>query len=108
MNAARGFWEINTAAHIDWPQQSRLLEIAWKPGEKADSVFIYTTTVDHGAPLTPDRAAQSPTAYLASIARIEAYHDACVRQFQKKCSAAGSPGDQNTKLVLKAPFRLGR
>jgi hypothetical protein len=25
---AGGFWEVNTASHIDWPQQSRLVEVA--------------------------------------------------------------------------------
>jgi hypothetical protein len=30
-----------------------------------------------------------------------------VRQQQADCSAAGRPADQNTKLVLKAPFDLG-
>jgi metallophosphoesterase (TIGR03767 family) len=106
-NADRAFWEINTAAHVDWPSQSRLIEIAYRPGLKKDSVFIYTTTVDHGAALVPNQTQQSATDYLASISRIEAYYDACVRQQQADCSAAGRPADQNTKLVLKAPFDLG-
>lgn len=107
-NRARGFWEINTAAHIDWPQQSRLFEIAWKPGKgKPDAVFIYATTVDHGAHPDPDPAGQDPVAYLASLARVEAYYDACVRVDQADCNAAGGPKDQNVKLVMKAPFNLG-
>ncbi|MFN2389722.1 MAG: hypothetical protein ABR575_08995 [Actinomycetota bacterium] len=106
----RGYWELNTAAHIDWPQQARLIEIAWKPGRgrRADTVFIYGTVVDHAAAPDPDRARQSPIAYLASLSRVEAYYDACVRTAQAKCIASGRPKDRNVKLVQKAPFDLGR
>lgn len=106
-NANRAFWEINTAAHIDWPAQSRLIEIAYRPGAKHDSVFIYTTNVDHGSAFAPDQTAQSVPDYLASIARVESYYDACVRPAQADCGAGGRPADLNTKLVLKAPFNLG-
>lgn len=104
---ARGYWEINTAAHIDWPQQSRLLEIAWKPGMdgRADTVFIYGTVVDHQA--SPDPKLADPIEYLASLSRIESYYDACVRENQATCEATGTPGDRNVKLVQKAPFNLG-
>ena len=106
---ARGFWEVNTAAHIDWPQQSRLIEIAWRPGPpgRADTVFIYGTIVDHGAPPDPDRDAQSTVTYLSALSRVEAYYDACVREGQAKCEAAGRRKDRNVKLVIKAPFDLG-
>ena len=104
---ARGFWEVNTAAHIDWPQQSRLIEIAWKPGSRADTVLIYGTVVDHGAPPDPDRGAQSTVTYLSSVSRVEAYFDACVRTGQADCAAAGRRKDRNVKLVIKAPFDLG-
>ncbi len=106
---ARGFWEVNTAAHIDWPQQSRLIEIAWAPGRggAADTVFVYGTIVDHGALPDPDREAQSVAGYLSSVSRVEAYYDACVREGQAKCEAAGRRKDRNVKLVIKAPFDLG-
>ncbi|HEX2294625.1 MAG TPA: hypothetical protein VHN37_04885 [Actinomycetota bacterium] len=104
---ARGFWEVNTAAHIDWPQQSRLIEIAWKPGARADTVFVYGTVVDHGAAPDPDRGDQSTVAYLSSVSRVEAYYDACVREGQAACEAGGRRKDRNVKLVVKAPFDLG-
>ena len=44
----RGFWEVNTASHIDWPQQSRIVEIV---DNKDGTLSIFTTMVDHGAPL---------------------------------------------------------
>ena len=109
LHPERGFWEINTASHIDWPQQSRLVEIAWAPGDdgKADSIFIYGTTVDTGAPLDPNEDGQSRIDFLSSVGRVEAYRDACKRQGQANCEAAGLPRDQNVKLVMKAPFNLG-
>lgn len=105
---ALGFWEINTAAHIDWPQQSRLIEIGWRPGDKADSVIIFGTTIDHAAQLEPNEEGQSPEDYLASVARIEAYYDACVREGQAECNATGGKKHRNVRLVQKAPFDLGR
>lgn len=107
---ARGFWEINTAAHIDWPQQSRIIELAWAPGATradADSVLIYTTIVDHSAAPDSNPETQSTVQYLASLSRVEAYYDACVRPLQADCAAAGTPEDLNTRLVQKAPFDLG-
>ncbi|MFP5299103.1 MAG: hypothetical protein ACLGHL_08970 [Actinomycetota bacterium] len=104
---ARGLWEVNTAAHIDWPQQSRLIEIAYKPGRngKPGSVFIYTTVVDHAAKPDPDNETD-PVMRLAAISRVEAYFDACIRENQATCAANGTPGDRNVKLVQKAPFRF--
>jgi hypothetical protein len=108
---SRGLWEVNTAAHIDWPQQSRVIEIAWKPGKTrkaADTIFVYGTVVDHGAAPDPNRHKQSLTNYLSSISRTEAYYDACIRNGQADCSAGGRPKkDRNVKLIQKAPFNLG-
>jgi metallophosphoesterase (TIGR03767 family) len=109
---ALGLWEVNTAAHIDWPQQSRLIEIAWKPGrtrKEADTIFIYGTDVDHGSLPEPDEGTQSSTDFLASVSRVESYYDACTRVGQADCAADGRPKkDRNVKLVQKAPFNLGR
>jgi hypothetical protein len=47
---AGGFWEVTTASHIDFPYQSRIIEIAG--GDSAISIF--TTMVDSsGASLNP-------------------------------------------------------
>jgi 3',5'-cyclic AMP phosphodiesterase CpdA len=109
-NKARDYWEINTAAHIDWPQQSRLIEVAWKAGrtpKHPDTVFVYGTVVDHAADPDLARRRQSRVYYLASLSRREAYFDACVRNGQASCEAPGRPGDRNVKLAQKAPFDLG-
>ena len=48
----RGFWEIVTAAHTDWPQQSRLLDLV----DNADGTLsLFGTIVDHGGPARPGR-----------------------------------------------------
>lgn len=105
---ARAWWEISTAAHVDWPQQSRILEFAVKPGRygRPGSIFIYSTTVDHAAAPVPDQAAQEPVDYLASVSRLQSYRDACLREGQADCSKPGATKDRNLKLVQKAPFRL--
>ncbi len=109
-NKGRGYWEINTASHIDWPQQSRLIELAWKPGVGAkDTLFIYGTAVDHAAPpVVPDPSSVPVEDYLAALSRIEAFHDACERTGQADCGANGNPEDRNVKLVMRAPFNLGK
>jgi hypothetical protein len=106
---SRGFWEITTAAHVDWPQQSRLIEIAWVRKDGGDVAVIYGTIVDHAAPLDPDPATQSPVNYLASLARVQAYHDACILDTEgaQTCDGAGEPEDRNVRLLTEVPFEVG-
>lgn len=105
---ALAWWEISTAAHVDWPQQSRILEFAFKPGRngKAGSVFIYSTSVDHAAAPVPDQRGQEVVDYLASVSRLRSYQDACVTEGQADCANPGAAGDRNLKLVQKAPFKV--
>ena len=44
-----GLWEINTASHIDWPQQSRLIELT---DNHDGTLSIFTTMVDHAGPVS--------------------------------------------------------
>lgn len=39
-----GFWHVETASHIDWPQQSRTIEVV---RDKGGDIFIGLTVVDH-------------------------------------------------------------
>ncbi|MFJ2061269.1 TIGR03767 family metallophosphoesterase [Streptomyces sp. NPDC087908] len=95
-----GFWEITTASHIDWPQQSRLLEVS----ASHDTVSLHTTMIDTAAPAQP--SALLTPADMASHARELALND-----WQSR-TAAGAPGrrglttDRNTRLILPAPFPL--
>ncbi len=101
----RGFWEINTSAHIDWPQQARLIEVAFQAGtgEQPDVVILYGTLVDSAAPVKPDPAMDN-ISYLASLSRYQSYKDACLRKGQADCSSTGTGKDRNVKLIEIAPF----
>jgi hypothetical protein len=41
-----GSWEVNTAAHIDWPQQARVVEIV---SNGDGTLSIFGTIIDHAA-----------------------------------------------------------
>src|SRR5699024_3055362 len=50
-DAKSGLWGINTAAHIDYSQQARVVEIA---GNGDGSTSIYSTVIDHAGKSTFD------------------------------------------------------
>ncbi|OIQ70036.1 hypothetical protein GALL_483550 [mine drainage metagenome] len=62
---SRGFWQIETASHADWPQQSRVIEIVEAVGGE---IFIGLTVVDHVAPLEYEHS-DDPVA-LAALSRV--------------------------------------
>ena len=43
----RGFWEINTASHIDWPEQSRTIEVM---DNNDGTLSLFGTLLDSAAP----------------------------------------------------------
>jgi metallophosphoesterase (TIGR03767 family) len=90
-----GFWELNTAAHIDWPQQSRIVELT----DNLDGTLsVFATIVDHGGPLTPGL---SSTSALAGWSRQLSAND-----WQERSDARrGSVEDRNVELLVPAPFR---
>ena len=92
-----GFWEINTASHIDWPQQSRLIEVL----DNADgSLSIFCTMVDHHAPRRV--ASYDSVLRLASLSRTLAAND---WQFHRE--GRGARNARNVELLVKAPAFLG-
>jgi metallophosphoesterase (TIGR03767 family) len=96
-----GFWEVTSASHIDWPYQSRIIEI----GEGAGIISIFTTMVDIDAPLDWRGLDINAPATLASASRELAAND-----LQQRGSGVtnrqGSPQDRNTQLTLPTPFPL--
>jgi metallophosphoesterase (TIGR03767 family) len=93
-----GFWDIGTAAHVDWICQSRIVEVALR----RDGVLsIFGTVVDHAAP--PDPAHASGVLRLASINR-----ELCANDFQFgfDSKGPGRPEDRNVELLLPAPAWL--
>ena len=93
-----GFWEINTAAHIDWPQQARLIEVT---DNKDGSVSIFCTMLDHAAPLNPS-SIDGP-ARLAGWSRLLAANDWQERDSTRR----GTKAARNVELLCPAPAFLG-
>ncbi|MEA2442048.1 MAG: hypothetical protein QOH76_3472 [Thermoleophilaceae bacterium] len=104
-----GFWEVNTASHIDFPQQARIVELA---DNHDGTLSIFGTIVDSAAPLGVPARLDSTTA-LASLSRELAAND-----WQERVAAPGAPGtpdgrrgkveDRNVELLVRAPFKLPR
>jgi metallophosphoesterase (TIGR03767 family) len=104
-----GFWEVNTASHIDFPQQARIVEIA---DNKDGTLSIFGTIVDSAAPLAVPGALDSPQA-LAALSRELAVND-----WQERVAAPGAAGspdgrrgrveDRNVELLVRAPFKIRR
>jgi hypothetical protein len=96
-DCANAFYEISTAAHVDWPQQARLLELVDLGGE----IAIVSTILDHDGPAYPgnprDGANQGTAGdqvlRLASIGREIAYND-----YQGSRGAGGTRRDRNVVL----------
>lgn len=103
---AGGFWEVNTAAHIDWPQQSRTVEIV---DNRDDTLSVFATIVDQTSPAAHRGRTDSPEA-LASLARELAGNDwqSRERPTPGEDGRRGTIADRNVELLLPAPFDLGR
>ena len=94
-----GFWQVNTAAHVDFPCQSRLLEIV---DNRDGTLSIFGTLLDADAPLSYGGRLDSTTA-LASLARELSANDP---QDGRSDASRGSVEDRNVELLVKAPFAL--
>ncbi|MPZ80365.1 MAG: TIGR03767 family metallophosphoesterase [Actinophytocola sp.] len=103
--AGGGFWEVNTAAHIDWPQQSRVLELV---DNQDGTLSIFGTILDMAAPAAHRGRLDSPTA-LASLARELAGNDwqSRARPVPGEDGRRGSVQDRNVELLVPSPFRVG-
>jgi metallophosphoesterase (TIGR03767 family) len=108
--AGGGLWEVNTAAHIDFPHQSRILEIV----DNLDGTLsVFATVVDADAPLSVTSAASyaspaSPRA-LAGLGRELGANDWQARPTGSDLNGGrrGTPEVRNVELLVNAPFDLG-
>jgi metallophosphoesterase (TIGR03767 family) len=104
---AGGFWELNTASHIDWPQQARLVELV----DNADGTLsIFGTIIDHAGPVSrddsgADRAPSAPLE-LAALSRELGLNDwqSRARSVPGADGRRGTLADRNVELLLPAPF----
>jgi metallophosphoesterase (TIGR03767 family) len=91
-----GFWEITTAAHVDYPEHARLVELV---DNHDGTLSLFTTIVEHAAPAAADPLDLSVLG-LASISRELSANDPQVDPVSK----LGVPTDLNVELVVRAPF----
>jgi metallophosphoesterase (TIGR03767 family) len=98
------FWEIRTGSHIDWPQQSRSIEIAKTTDGR---IVIGTILIDHKGPVDFNGTADecnSPVA-LSGLSRQLAAND-----WQRQSGdfavtlAEGHPEDRNIYLYAPDPL----
>lgn len=88
---SRSFWEINTAAHVDYPQHARVIEVA----DNGDGTLsLFTTLLEADAPYQVDYDDRSDTG-LASLCREITYND-----IHSRTNPLGTPLDRNTELLV--------
>jgi metallophosphoesterase (TIGR03767 family) len=89
--AARSFWEVNTASHIDYPQHARVLELV----DNGDGTLsLFTTLIESAAPHRGDFTDLTQGG-LAALYREISYNAPGART-----GLTGRPTDQNTELLL--------
>ncbi|MDX6697948.1 MAG: hypothetical protein QOE65_1345 [Solirubrobacteraceae bacterium] len=95
-----GFWELNTAAHIDWPQQSRQIELM---DNRDGTLSLFSRVLDQAGPLKTPAAGASAAAFtetdLAALSRRLSLNDPQVNAVV----ARGTARDRNVELVVKDP-----
>jgi metallophosphoesterase (TIGR03767 family) len=102
-----GFWELNTASHIDFPQQARVVEIV---DNHDGTLSIFGTIIDSLAPLR--WKGTRTTTELAALSRELAANDWQERvnhpDAQGHDGRRGAVEDRNVELLVDAPFALPR
>jgi hypothetical protein len=95
---AHGFWEVTTCAVVDWPCQTRVVELA----DHGDYLSIVTTMVDHDTPLAPAVPAEATDDLAALHREIAANLPLDIP------AMAGTAADRNVELRVAPPFPLKR
>ena len=101
-----GFWQVTTASHMSYPQQTRLLELM---DNGDDTLSIFGTVLDTAAPIGVP-AARTPAATmshgeLASISRLLAANVRGARNATAAAASAAAEPAGNVELVLPDPRR---
>jgi metallophosphoesterase (TIGR03767 family) len=99
-----GFWQITTGSHIDWPQQSRLIELALD--EDSGEVLVVTEMLDHVGLVDPRHAPLSDPATMAGWSRELALNAWQGRSRPEEPWGRGEATDRNCLLVWPAPFAV--
>ena len=97
VDSARGFWEVTTCAVVDWPCQTRVVELV----DHGEYLSIVTTIVDHDTPVM--------AASLETSDDLAALHRELAANVPWDISAmASTASDRNTELRVIPPFPLKR
>ena len=102
-----GFWAIESPSHIDWPLQSRLLEVM----DNGDGTLsIFGTVLDLDAPVRAPASGTPAGAFgvpeLASVARTLAYNDPQAGGLASgEGKGDGTRADRNAELLIGDPRR---
>ena len=111
-----GFWEVNTASHIDWPQQARTIDLSTTATARSRSSGRSSTTPpppNPGGPPAP-RAGQGQAGEsvkrLASISRELSFNDPDADHSDATATAAAAAArdDRNVELLVRNPYGRGR
>ena len=98
-----GLWQVETASHIDWPQQSRMIEVV---RDEVGDIYIALTVVDHAGDV--DYSEAKTPLELAALSRLLS---ANVWQRREELGSPGGfsfgPGVPEVRnVVLRIPNRM--
>ncbi|HEX8206967.1 MAG TPA: hypothetical protein VF587_12980 [Solirubrobacteraceae bacterium] len=107
-----GFWEVNTSAEIDYPQQQRLVEVF----DNVDGTLsLFGTVLDAASPIATPADTEDPavtagfsTETLGSLSRAFGFNDLQASRAappETPFGAEGAPEDRNVELILPDPRR---
>jgi metallophosphoesterase (TIGR03767 family) len=96
---ARGFWEVTTCSVVDWPCQTRLVEIV----DSGRYLSIVCTMIDHDTPVAP-----GPLLTAADLASLHRELAANMPLIGVDSGRPGLANDRNAELRMPAPFPLDR
>jgi hypothetical protein len=105
------WWEINTSAVADWPQQHRLIEVM---DNRDGTLSLFGTLLNHGGRLDLPGSGTGAGGFgadtLAGIDLTLAYNDPAANRAGpgKPNGAEGAPQDRNAELLLKDPRRSSK
>jgi 3',5'-cyclic AMP phosphodiesterase CpdA len=101
-----GFWQVTTASHMSYPQQTRLLELM-DNGDGTLSIFgtVLDTAAPIGVPASGTAAAAMSDGQLASISRLLAANVGGARTVTAATASAAAQPAGNVELVLPEPRR---
>ena len=100
------WWEINTSAVADWPQQTRLVELM---DNRDGTLSFFGTLLDHASPLRAPGSGTSGFSHstLGTLNRTLSYNDPQAHKAggENQYGAEGAPEDRNAELLLLDPRR---